>query len=253
MAQTLKERLVRKLSPHLKSRIRARLHQFGLLTPRRAERLILSAVALDGARTFLQIGVNDGQYADPLNLAVHRGYLTGALVEPQPVFFRAMQQTYRGIAGMDYINKAISDQAGTLPFYAFDPADPVIPAWAHGSASLDRAQLMRFADRIPDVDRRIVEIPVELVTVDQLLRETRHANPDILVVDAEGHDARILRQFDLTTFRPKLILYEEESMSPDDASDIRKRFTDAGYELRAMGQDSAAIRGDTQLAKAPAP
>lgn len=253
MTQTVKERLVRKLSPRLKSRIRARLHQFGLLTPRRAERLILSAVACDGARTFLQIGVNDGQYADPLNLAVHRGHLVGALVEPQPVFYRAMQQTYRGIAGMDFINKAISDQAGTLPFYAFDPSDPGVPAWAHGSASLDRAKLMRFADRIPNVDRRIIEIPVHLVTVDQLLAETRYPNPDILVVDAEGHDARILRQFDFSRFRPMLILYEEESMSAPDAADIRTRLCTAGYALHAMGQDSAAIRADTKLAAAPPP
>jgi hypothetical protein len=36
----------------------------------------------DGARTFLQIGANDGYLSDPPNLAIFRHKLTGTFVEP---------------------------------------------------------------------------------------------------------------------------------------------------------------------------
>lgn len=248
MTQSLKERVVKQLSPYFKSRVRANLHRMGVLRPRTAEQLVLNVIAADGAATFLQIGVNDGQYADPLNLAVHRGYLRGTLVEPQPAFYAAMQKTYRGISGMEFVNKAISDEPGTLPFYAFDPANALIPAWAHGSASLNRAHLMKFEDRIPNVEQHIIEVPVELITVDTLLAGSAYRQPDLLVIDAEGHDARILRQFDFNSFRPILILYEEESMSAVDAADIRQSLTSAGYKIKALGQDSAALRGDSRSA-----
>jgi len=218
------------------------------VTPRPAEKMVLKLARGAGARTFLQIGVNDGVYGDPMNLAVRGGFIHGALVEPQPHFFDKMQETYRGVSGMEYFNHAISDKPGILPIFGFDPKDSAIPAWLHGSASLDRDQLLRFVHRVPDVAAKIVEYPVEILTVPALLDVMTIKNPDIITVDAEGHDATILRQFDFEAMRPMMVIYEIESLREGEKSEINQRLTMAGYDIHVLGQDAVAVRSGIDLA-----
>lgn len=246
MLKELRVQISRRLSSYTKSRIRTRLYLNGLLTPKPVEKLVIDAVKTDGADYFLQIGAHDGQYADPLNLAVNTTALRGVSVEPHPIYFKKLKGTYRAVDGMSFVNAGVSDSEGHLTLYTFDADDPVIPAWLHGSSSFSRAEVASRAQRVPGAEARIKEISVPLVSVKELL-STCAKPPSIVVLDAEGFDAMILRQFDFKTLAPTMVIYESEAMTPKDAADIEARFIAASYRILRLGQDTVAIHSRSKL------
>ena len=54
----------------------------------------------------------------------------------------------------------------------------------------------------------MVEEEVRCLSVATLLARHSIVRLDLLVIDTEGWDWRILRQFDLARLQPKLLLYE---------------------------------------------
>lgn len=246
MLNELRVQISRRLSSYTKSRIRTRLYLSGLLTPKAVEKLVIDAVRTDGADYFLQIGAHDGQYADPLNMAVNTTGLKGVSVEPNPIYFGKLKGTYRAVEGMTFVNAGVSDSQGQLTLYTFDANDPAIPAWLHGSSSFSRAEVASRAQRVPGAEARIREITVPLVSVSELL-STCAKPPSIIVLDAEGFDAIILRQFDFASLAPTMVIYESEAMTPEDAQDIEAMFIAASYRILRLGQDTVAIHSRSKL------
>jgi hypothetical protein len=146
------------------------------------------------------------------------------------------------------VNAAIGPEAGKFPLYTFDIEDKTIPAWLKGSSSLSRDHVLHCARHLSGIEDRIIEIQVELITVEMLLARIEIKCPDIVVIDAEGYDASIIRQFDLIQLAPKMVVYERESMSPKDADEIQRHFESADFFVYVHGQDSVAIRKNTKLA-----
>jgi hypothetical protein len=78
------------------------------------------------------------------------------------------------------------------------------PLWVDQLASLDREVLRRNAGQVDDFADRIVSEDAACPTVSTLLQRHHIQSPDLLLIDTEGWDWRILRQFDLARLQPKL-------------------------------------------------
>ena len=91
---------------------------------------------------FMQIGAYDGVSGDPLrSLVLNNTNWSGVLVEPQPDAFAKLQRNYsKQAARLKFVNAAISNRAGELPFY-FIPPDEIdrlrLPDWGSELASFD--------------------------------------------------------------------------------------------------------------------
>ena len=237
------------LSARQKSNIRSLAFRLGQYRRRPVEVLVDDLVRLDGARSFLQIGANDGYLSDPLNLAIYRHRLSGTFVEPQSNYFRELQNAYRGFAGMRFLPYAIAAEAGAMTMYTLDCARGRLPSWARGVGTLSRPQIEKFGDQIDDIQSYIRADRVECITVKDLLTRTLHRDPDILVVDAEGFDHLILSQFDFARLTTRLVIYETESMDPRHAAELGRRFEAAGFGLIEAGQDTVALRLTTAASR----
>jgi FkbM family methyltransferase len=242
---SIKDYAAQALSSRQKSIVRRYLHMFGAYELRPAEEFIDAVVSRDGAKTFLQIGANDGYLADPLNLAIYRHKLRGTFVEPQRYYFERLQNTYAGFGGLTFLQCAIAESAGTMPMYSLDCSSGLLPRWAHGVGSLSRTQLLRLADQIPDVEKYIVKDDVTCMSVSELFERTPVANPDIVVIDAEGYDHHILAQFDFGNLGTKVVIFETESMRAEQWSFCAAGFEQTGFALVPAGQDTIAIRRTT--------
>lgn len=235
----------RSLSARQKSSIRNIAYRLGGYRLRPVEQLVEQVVLQDDARSFLQIGANDGYMSDPINLAIFRHGLAGTFVEPQTNYFNELQKTYRNFPGMVYLQNAIATAPGTMTMYSLDCSSGRLPGWAHGVGTLSREQIRKFGDQIDDIDSYIRVQDVACITVAELLRRAAHSDPDIIVVDAEGFDHAILSQFDFAALSTKLVIYETESMKAADAADLRRRLEAAGFVLIEADQDTVALRRDT--------
>jgi FkbM family methyltransferase len=236
----------RNLSARQKSNLRSIAYRLGGYVRRPVEVLVEDVVVHDGARTFLQIGANDGYLSDPLNLAIFRHKLTGTFVEPQANYYRQLQKTYRNFPGMRFVQCAVAAENGVMTMYTLDCSGGRLPGWAHGVGTLSLDQIRKFGDQIENIESYIGSQEVECITVADLLCRAAERDPDIIVVDAEGFDHTILSQFDFSNLTTKLVIYETESMTSEDAADLAQRLKDGGFAIFGAEQDTIALKRDTK-------
>ena len=180
---------------------------------------------------FLQIGANDGFTGDPLHvlLARERVDWRGVLVEPVAHLFGQLRQRYVHNPKLRLERAAISDEDGTaqIHYLQTDEGDTL---WLQQLASLDPEVLRSNARQFGLTNARTVVEEVPTLTVATLLRRHALSRLDLIVIDTEGLDWRILRQFDLATLRPKLILYEHQHLAVEERAEAHQFLARHGYD-----------------------
>lgn len=180
---------------------------------------------------FVQIGANDGLTGDPLQglLAGAGSQWRGVMVEPVGHLFAQLRECYGSRPGLQLENAAIGEEDGAITIHRIrtEQGDPL---WLEQLASLDREVLQRNAGQFGQFSDRIVSEDVACLTVSTLLQRHQIQSLDLLLIDTEGWDWRVLRQFDLARLKPKLILYEHQHLSQDEHSDAHALLERHGYE-----------------------
>lgn len=212
------------------------------------EQTYLERIVSTSTSTFLiQIGANDG---DDFVRSVVRRYgrrhsVKGILVEPQSYFCTKLIHNYEKMDGIKIMNVAVSDSAKEATLYYIDYGAKGMPGWSKGLGSFDRNVVLSHEALFAGIGHSIKTLNVKCVTVQELLSDAPNGIVDVLVVDTEGHDYVILKQFDFTQVRPKLIVFESKHLSADDLARSDAMLGGAGYYVIHSGTDnSIAIRSD---------
>jgi FkbM family methyltransferase len=190
---------------------------------------------------FIQVGANDGLQADLIHHFVRRYGWRGIAVEPVPQFFDALVKNYAGADGLIFENKAVAEQEGWLPIYRLRESEH-LPEWHRGLASFDRNTILSHATEIPDIESYIVEEMVEAVPVRTLLARHDVSRIDLVLIDTEGYDYKVLKQFDLVKYRPALVIYENKHLSPDEYAASTSLLEAADYRIHAFAENTVAIQ-----------
>lgn len=132
----------------------------------------------------IQIGANDGASGDPVHELIASGELRGLLVEPQPEPFARLRETYAGVEGLAFENAAVTETEG-----------PVEMLTATGRTTIGSILPDRTILHLHDGELR--KVTVEGRPLASIL--ARHAIDrfDVLQIDTEGFDYRVLCQVDL--------------------------------------------------------
>jgi FkbM family methyltransferase len=190
---------------------------------------------------FLEIGAGDGLTADHLRPFVVSNEWRGIMVEPVPYVFEELQRNYAEVDRVALENVAIAERDGTLPFYHFAEPTPAeradLPDNYHLVGSASRDLLLRQTD-VPDREHRIVETVVPCMTVESVARKHGFEGFDLVVIDAEGRDAEILGQLDLHDTPPRILVYEDVHLSPEQRAACERRLHAVGYETMVEAFDT---------------
>ena len=167
------------------------------------------AASGQGVPFFVQIGSNHGTGSyDPLYQLIVEDAWHGVLVEPLPDMFAQLQANHAGRAGLAFANVAVTNESAHTGdgcvmqrVAASAMQEGGVPGWVEGIASFfpDRSMIAGVggawgAEDFADFkDSRVFEA-VTCVTLPALLATHGVQRLDVLVVDAEGYDARILAQ-----------------------------------------------------------
>ena len=199
------------------------------------------------ARTFptaavLQIGANDGATGDPLARWFEQAQWSGVLVEPIPHLAASLARRYAARKNVTVERCAIGEGDGEARMFRIADS-PGAPAWHQQLASFDRSVLLKHRAAIPGIDSLIAEETVPVASVKTLLVRHDMSRIDLLVIDTEGYDWRILRQFDLNSTRPVLILFEHQHLSPTEKTEAYEFLSRARYSWREVPEgDTLAWR-----------
>jgi FkbM family methyltransferase len=150
-------------------------------------------------------------------------------VEPQPGPFQRLRASMRGYERVTLINAAVDETSGSREFYTVLQSDGALPAWTEQLGSFDRNHLVKHEDRAPGLSARIVAISVPTMSFTDVLLQFTLTKLDLLQIDAEGMDAKLLDWFPFEQLRPQLVYFENAHMSQEEHQSARSRLRKLGY------------------------
>ena len=190
-----------------------------------------------GRFKFVQIGANDGVRFDSLYSFVTNHSCSGIVVEPLPDVFERLRTNYADYPQIIPVNKAIHETARILTLFRLAPAAlSRYPGWASGIASFDREHLIRHGVSLQDM----VAEEVLCTPLMELLEEKgRGRSPPGryggLRLGDSGHDR-------FRAFRPRVIKYEQKSMTAAERAERPTDWPEHGYSCVAEGPDTTGWR-----------
>lgn len=234
---SLKEAMKSALTPYPRAlRTAQRVYQIPKVVASRfrftEQHFLDDLVAHGGEVSFLQIGAHDGKTNDPLHPYVVRHGWRGVLVEPVRDLFEQLRRTYAGFPQLAFENAALSDQDGVRTFYRLDSR---APAWCSQLGSFHRNVVLAHKYMLPNFEDYLVEEPVRCVSFRTLVERHVITRLDIIAIDTEGYDLEVLRQIDFVQFRPALVIYEQQHLSPADKRRATDLLAGHGYEIHRVG------------------
>jgi FkbM family methyltransferase len=218
---------------------------------------------------FVQVGGYDGVSFDPLRPHVVAGNLSGVIIEPIPVYFEKLKALYAGSDRVRPINCAIAEEDGERTIWRFRPEaveQGILPPHFGGISSFLMEDLLAETGVLgrssPNAEttaalRALLEpVPVRARTLVSLLAELAIERVDILQIDTEGYDYRVLQLFDFARFRPAIVHYEHQHLNFEDRAAAEALLQGYGYEIRRELYDTLAVsdgRVAQQAANLPPP
>ena len=189
--------------------------------------------------SILVIGANDGPSTDPIFPLMHEHLnWRGTFVEPVPYLFEKLRWNYAARADCTFVNVAVSTATGTLRFHYVSPQarkeHPEFPTWVEQLGTFDKSIILNCLEG--RLEPYIVEVEIEAITLRELFTRAHVTTLDVLMIDSEGHDWKILQQLDLQQFQPAVILFENCFLSPEDRAAAR-RFLEPLYRIEDLGKD----------------
>jgi len=189
----------------------------------------------------LKIGANDGITNDPLaSLMLADARYRGLLVEPIPMYAAMLRANYGKCGRFTIEQAAVAASSRTANMYYVD--EKALKGigignldWVRGVASLDRLHVLKHLS--PEMHSAVKEDSVECLTVDALLSRNNVQKIDLLHIDCEGFDYVILRQFDFTTLRPRIVLFEKKHLTAQDRQAAKIMMERSGYKVEEMETD----------------
>ena len=174
---------------------------------------------------FIQVGANDGINGDPLYGMVTELGWKGVLVEPQRfVYEQRLLVNYAGHDGLHFENVAIDEVDGERELFELSFSRT---RWATGIASFERSHLQRHIDNgyvarmvgedtgvLPEDEADyITSETVTTMTFGTLIDKYGIERLDLLQIDAEGYDHRLLQLYDFERLPPAIIQFEHHVMT----------------------------------------
>lgn len=214
---------------------------------------ILSDFSRNNENFFVfQIGANDGFIGDPIHKFIFKFGWAGILLEPQPfVFQNYLLKTYASQNQIATINCAIGEKKGTKTLYSLSFSTH---RWATGLSSFSKTGFNNLFDNgyikkkakqqgveLPKMNDCISENTVEVLTFEDLLESYQILTIDLLQIDAEGYDGKLLSIFPFQKCKPRFINFEHSHMNQTEYKIISDKLKNLGYECSKLGNDTFCI------------
>lgn len=154
---------------------------------------------------FIQIGANDGHSFDPIHALITKHNLKGICLEPIKSYFKDLQVTYLDYPHVKLINKAVAMHNGTTNMFKVKDSEiNGLPKWSKGIASINPLHYQKT-----NTPQNVMESEkVETITFSKLIKTENISKIDLLVVDTEGYDLKIINAINLHQIAPKIIFFE---------------------------------------------
>lgn len=191
---------------------------------------------------FVQIGAGDGIIHDPIRFFIKKYNWSGILIEPVPYVYNKLIEGYKENTSLVFENLAISEKAETRKFWHLHETDDALPEWYHLLGTFNKDVIVKHVDEIPTLYDHLVSTDITCITLEDLFQKHNVSEIDLLSIDTEGYDFEIIKQFDFSSFLPKIVIYEQIHLHPKDYLACQEYLKDLGYMIYEAQYNTVAYR-----------
>ncbi|GJL64047.1 MAG: hypothetical protein NPIRA04_27010 [Nitrospirales bacterium] len=161
--------------------------------------------------TFVEVGAFDGEYVSNTS-GLSDSNWSGLYLEPVPEFYKKCRDRHSRNKLVKVVNTAVGDQDGEITMHVGGPLSTASRSMQENFKRLKWAKNCFQNDTL---------CTVSITTLTKLLNEHK-INPgfEVLVIDVEGYEWEVLKGFDITYWKPQMVLIELHDQN-DDYHDIR--------------------------------
>lgn len=199
--------------------------------------LAASFPSLRGLR-FLQIGANDGRREDPIAAFIDKYGWRGVFVEAVPALAEQLRRNRLG-ERFEVINKVLRDVDGIAAFYTLEGDG--LPGWAQGLGTLSRERIEQASKGLANYRPAVRERMLPCQSVSSLLRDVGREF-DMVAIDVEGLDYKMLQWLAAAHALPKVVHYEHKCLSREERSASFALLQENSYDLLVNDCDCTAYR-----------
>ena len=185
--------------------------------------------------SLIQIGANDGLKDDPLVNIIKKFKLESLLLEPIKKYFLDLQNNYSSYDNIRFENSALSTNNEILFLYKVDPEYfKKYGTVSCGISSFYKEHLLKHGIK----KKHIIQEKVNQISFDELLKKYSISRFDLLLIDTEGYDCRIVNEFFLKVkkIRP-IIIFEWSHIRYNELESTLDEIIKNNYSFFPLGDD----------------
>lgn len=185
---------------------------------------------------FVQVGANDGVMDDPIHQWVRTHNWSGILIEPQEDEFNRLRENYAGLSGLLFENVAIAERPGEVTLYSMKQ-EQITREYQRGFATLCPERTSMAG--LPRETVKITVVPA--VPLTDIVKTHGVYQIDLLQIDVEGYDFKVMRSLDFSLVRPLVMCFERIHLSWIDRIAVHAFLWRRNYHYFAGATDNYAI------------
>ena len=217
------------------------LSEFNVLT---LNKVLKNLFSKNKINQIIQIGANDGQSFDELSYFIKKNKTNSVLVEPIVENFTKLQIHYKNLNFIKLENSAISVNDEVSKLYKVNPKY-TSKYGSHISAipSFSQKHLINHGVN----KKHIITELVTPITIKKLIAKYNIDNLDLLFVDAEGYDGKIIYDFlDSSILRPFMI-FEYIHIQNDTFLDLIKKLIEKKYLFFNVAENMVCFPNEKKI------
>jgi len=196
----------------------------------------------------MQVGANDGKSDDFLRSSINKDTKV-LLIEPIESAFLDLKNNYSDFTNVEFINKAIDIEKGKKKIYSVSPThydyykkkyNSKDVSWLTVLASFEESHLINHGVK----PNHIHSTDVDCTTFKDLIEQYNFNKLDLLIIDTEGYDNVLVKNFlEDTKIRP-LIIFEWIHMKKNDAKNVIELLEANNYKFFKLNKDLICIQNN---------
>ena len=196
----------------------------------------------------MQVGANDGKSDDFLRSSINKDTKV-ILVEPIESVFLDLKNNYSDFTNVEFINKAIDIKKGKKKIYSVNPSNydyyekkyqSQDVSWLTVLASFDKNHLINHGVKL----NHIHSTDVDTTTFNDLIEQYNFNELDLLIIDTEGYDNVLVKNFiEDTNIRP-IMIFEWIHMKETEAKHVIELLEANNYKFLKINKDLICIQNN---------
>ncbi len=185
-------------------------------------------------KKIIQIGANDGQSFDELNKFIKKYKTQSILVEPIKEIFLKLKENYKEFENVNLQNLAISvDNEINSIFKVKENYTNLYDEHIKAISSFKKKHLLDHGVK----EKHIISENVNKISIRELIENNNFNDLDLLYIDAEGYDGKIVKDFLKTNKSRPFIIFEYIHVDNDFFDELLNILTQENYKIIQLNEN----------------